>query len=126
MKTHIVDRPGGPFHEVDIAIPEPASHEVLVKICASGINPLDTKIRAGQGGHPRGTKCDTRKKRSAAGIAQRCPCAHHGAAEGGCSESRHYPSRRRKAITPVTSVSPDEIYRLTSVVSKVARVRPSP
>jgi NADPH2:quinone reductase len=53
MKTHVVDRPGGPFHEVDIAIPEPASHEVLVKICASGINPLDTKIRAGQGGHAR-------------------------------------------------------------------------
>ena len=53
MKTHVVDRPGGPFHEVDIAIPEPASHEVLVRICASGINPLDTKIRAGQGGHAR-------------------------------------------------------------------------
>ena len=50
MKTHVVDPPGGPFHEVDIAIPEPASHEVLVRICASGINPLDTKIRAGQGG----------------------------------------------------------------------------
>jgi NADPH:quinone reductase-like Zn-dependent oxidoreductase len=31
--------------------PEPVAGQVLVKVCASGVNPLDTKIRAGQGGH---------------------------------------------------------------------------
>lgn len=51
MKAFIVETPSGPFRAVDIPMPEPDSHQVLVKIQASGINPLDTKIRAGQGGH---------------------------------------------------------------------------
>ncbi len=51
MRVYVVDDPGGPFHEVEVATPEPASDQVLVRIHASGINPLDTKIRAGEGGH---------------------------------------------------------------------------
>lgn len=51
MKTYVVDRAGGPFRGLDVAIPEPSRHQVLVKICASGINPLDTKIRAGLADH---------------------------------------------------------------------------
>ncbi len=51
MKAYIVEAPNGPFQQVEIATPEPASDQVLVRICASGVNPLDTKIRAGQGGH---------------------------------------------------------------------------
>ncbi len=51
MKAYIVERAGGPFREVDIPTPPPANRQVLVKIHASGINPLDTKIRAGEGGH---------------------------------------------------------------------------
>jgi NADPH:quinone reductase len=42
---------GGPFRAVEIPTPQPASDQVLVKIRASGVNPLDTKIRAGEGGH---------------------------------------------------------------------------
>jgi NADPH2:quinone reductase len=34
-------------------IPEPARGEVLVRISASGLNPLDTKIRAGSAAHAR-------------------------------------------------------------------------
>jgi NADPH:quinone reductase len=53
MKTYVVESPNGPFRPVEIPIPQPASGQVLVKISASGVNPLDTKIRAGQGGHAR-------------------------------------------------------------------------
>ena len=51
MKAFLVETPNGPFHEVEIPTPRPAPHQVLVKIHAAGINPLDTKIRAGQGSH---------------------------------------------------------------------------
>jgi NADPH:quinone reductase-like Zn-dependent oxidoreductase len=51
MKAYVVESAGGPFRPVEIPTPEPASDQALVKICASGINPLDTKIRAGKGGH---------------------------------------------------------------------------
>lgn len=51
MKAFVVETPRGPFREVDMPTPQPALDQVLVKIVASGINPLDTKIRAGEGGH---------------------------------------------------------------------------
>ena len=51
MKAYVVDIPDGPFREVETTRPESMAGQVLVKICASGVNPLDTKIRAGQGGH---------------------------------------------------------------------------
>ena len=51
MKAYLVESADGPFRHVEIPTPEPRSGQVLVKIHASGINPLDTKIRAGEGGH---------------------------------------------------------------------------
>lgn len=51
MNAFIVETTNGPFHEVEMPTPVPAHGQVLVRICASGINPLDTKIRAGQAGH---------------------------------------------------------------------------
>ena len=51
MKAYVVESAGGPFRAVELPTPQAASHQVLVKICASGINSLDTKIRAGEGGH---------------------------------------------------------------------------
>src|SRR5580704_3020657 len=51
MIAYVVESAGGPFRAVEIPTPQPASDQVLVKIQASGVNPLDTKIRAGEGGH---------------------------------------------------------------------------
>lgn len=51
MKAFLVETPDGPFREIELPRPASAPHQVLVKIHAAGINPLDTKIRAGQGGH---------------------------------------------------------------------------
>jgi NADPH2:quinone reductase len=51
MRALIVDQAGGPFRSVEVAQPVPAAGEVLVRIRASGVNPLDTKIRAGKAGH---------------------------------------------------------------------------
>ena len=53
MKAHVVEIVNGPFHEIEMPTPVPLDGQVLVRICASGINPLDTKIRAGEGGHAR-------------------------------------------------------------------------
>jgi NADPH2:quinone reductase len=53
MKAYKVETPGGPFHCIEVPTPQPAKGQVLVKIHASGINPLDTKIRAGEGAHAR-------------------------------------------------------------------------
>jgi NADPH2:quinone reductase len=51
MKAFQVQTLDGPFVEVELPTPTPAPNQVLVKIHAAGISPLDTKIRAGQGGH---------------------------------------------------------------------------
>src|SRR6516225_6922548 len=53
MRAAIVETQNGPFRIVDVARPEPAKGEVLVRIQASGVNPLDTKIRAGAAAHAR-------------------------------------------------------------------------
>jgi NADPH:quinone reductase len=51
MKAYVVESAGGPFVATELPTPQPANDQVLVKIHASGVNPLDTKIRAGQAGH---------------------------------------------------------------------------
>jgi NADPH2:quinone reductase len=48
-----VKEPSGRFHEIEIALPGPGTKQALVRICASGVNPLDTKIRAGKAAHAR-------------------------------------------------------------------------
>ena len=51
MQAYIVEQPGGAFTATDIVRPTPGAGEVLVRVRASGVNPLDTKIRAGKAGH---------------------------------------------------------------------------
>lgn len=51
MRAYVVDQPGAGFRAVDIPRPAPAGGQVLVRVRASGVNPLDTKIRAGKAGH---------------------------------------------------------------------------
>jgi NADPH2:quinone reductase len=46
-----VEEPGGAFQKITVSCPVLKSNEVLVRIAASGVNPLDTKIRAGQAAH---------------------------------------------------------------------------
>lgn len=51
MQTLQVTEVNGKFTLTEQAIPQPKSGQVLVKVAASGINPLDLKIRAGQAAH---------------------------------------------------------------------------
>lgn len=51
MFAYMVETADSPFREVQMPKPIPRDTEVLVRICASAINPLDTKIRAGQAAH---------------------------------------------------------------------------
>jgi NADPH:quinone reductase-like Zn-dependent oxidoreductase len=53
MTAAVLDAPNTPFRVGPVARPEPAARQVLVRIKASGINPLDTKIYAGQAAHAR-------------------------------------------------------------------------
>ena len=48
-----VESPNGDFRQIEISIPEPRAGEALVRIAASGVNPLDTKIRAAKAEHGR-------------------------------------------------------------------------
>lgn len=52
-KAWLVEKPDGAFTEMELARPLPGTKDVLVRISASGVNPLDTKIRAGKAGHAR-------------------------------------------------------------------------
>jgi len=51
MKIYRVDEPGGEFLEAMVPDVVAKAGEVLVRVRASGVNPLDTKIRAGQAAH---------------------------------------------------------------------------
>ncbi len=51
MQALVVEEAGGPFVTTTLPMPTPAAGEVLVRIAASGVNPLDTKVRAGKAGH---------------------------------------------------------------------------
>ncbi|MBX3620925.1 MAG: zinc-dependent alcohol dehydrogenase family protein [Rhizobacter sp.] len=53
MRALLLQEAGGRFHDTHIARPTPARGEVLVRIHASGVNPLDSKIRAGAAAHAR-------------------------------------------------------------------------
>jgi NADPH2:quinone reductase len=52
-KAWLVESPDGPFLERDFPHPVLAANQVLVRIAASGVNPLDTKIRAAKATHAR-------------------------------------------------------------------------
>lgn len=51
MQALVLDRHNGPLERVELDRPEPGAGQVLVRIAASGLNPLDTKIRAGAAAH---------------------------------------------------------------------------
>ena len=51
MEAYIVEEPGGDFRKTDLTLPVLRPNHVLVRIKASGVNPLDTKIRAGKAAH---------------------------------------------------------------------------
>lgn len=53
MRAVVVEEFGGPLQLRDIPQPVPGPGQVLVEVHASGVNPLDTKIRAGRAGHAR-------------------------------------------------------------------------
>jgi NADPH:quinone reductase-like Zn-dependent oxidoreductase len=53
MKALILDVAGARFRLAELARPEAAAGQVLVRIHASSVNPLDIKIRAGQAAHAR-------------------------------------------------------------------------
>lgn len=53
MTALAVDHPNGPLVPADRLRPVPAEGQVLVRIAASAVNPLDLKIRAGEASHAR-------------------------------------------------------------------------
>jgi NADPH2:quinone reductase len=53
MKAVVLENYGAPFRLTDVARPVPRAGQVLVRIMASGVNPLDLKIRAGAAEHAR-------------------------------------------------------------------------
>src|SRR5271155_2506749 len=53
MRALVLQRPGDPFTLTEVPLPTAATGQVLVRIRASGVNPLDTKIRAGNAAHAR-------------------------------------------------------------------------
>ena len=51
MEAYIVEEPGGKFRKTDLPRPTLKPNHVLIRIHASGVNPLDTKIRGAKAAH---------------------------------------------------------------------------
>ncbi|QGZ64954.1 zinc-dependent alcohol dehydrogenase family protein [Paraburkholderia acidisoli] len=51
MKALVLSQYDGPLEAVTLEVPQPRAGEVLVRVHAAGLNPLDTKIRAGKAAH---------------------------------------------------------------------------
>lgn len=51
MRAYIVEKSGGDFRKVNIPSPTLAGNHVLVRVLASGVNPLDSKIRVEAAAH---------------------------------------------------------------------------
>ena len=51
MQALVLNRYNGPLELTELSVPQPAHGQVLVRIAASGLNPLDTKIRDGSAEH---------------------------------------------------------------------------
>ncbi|MCO7177142.1 NADP-dependent oxidoreductase [Sporolactobacillus kofuensis] len=49
MKAIVINQYGGAdqLHEADVPVPEPKEHQVVVKLAATSINPIDWKLREG-------------------------------------------------------------------------------
>lgn len=53
MKALVLENYGEAFKVKTLPVPVPGKGQVLVRIIASGVNPLDTKIKRGEGKHAR-------------------------------------------------------------------------
>jgi NADPH:quinone reductase len=53
MRAGVLEAHNAPLRLATISIPEIGPHDVLVRVRASGVNPLDTKIQAGAAAHAR-------------------------------------------------------------------------
>lgn len=53
MRALYIEEVDGPFMHREQAMPAAGAGEVLVRVAASSVNPLDAKIRAGRAGHAR-------------------------------------------------------------------------
>jgi NADPH:quinone reductase len=51
MQAYWVEERNGGFRKRDTPRPTLKMNQVLIRVRASGVNPLDTKIRAGQAAH---------------------------------------------------------------------------
>jgi NADPH:quinone reductase len=51
MKALVLNRYNGPLELTELSMPKVEAGQVLVRVKASGLNPLDTKIRAGNAAH---------------------------------------------------------------------------
>jgi NADPH:quinone reductase len=53
MRAYVVEEANGPFRAVNLPRPVPGTHQLLVRIVASGVNPMDIKVRGGRSPHHR-------------------------------------------------------------------------
>ena len=53
MKAAVMEQAGAALRLTELALPVPGPGQVLVRVAAAGLNPLDTKIRAGSAAHAR-------------------------------------------------------------------------
>jgi NADPH2:quinone reductase len=51
MRAYVIEETDGPFVVTEMPTPVVGDGQVLVRVAAVGVNPLDTKVRAGKAGH---------------------------------------------------------------------------
>ena len=119
MRALVIDRTGGPdeLHLTELPLPVAVSDELLIRVVAAGINPIDAKTRAGSGAAAAITGYPTVLGNDFSGIVVRSPYEAFGLRPGDAVYGMARPPRIAGSYAEYVTVSSMSVAKKPTAVS---------